>query len=97
MTVLSSRPSIVRTSGMFKFYFYCPEKMSHIMNMCENTNYEDMALSFTDVSIPDHSVEKRSSLRKGGWEGTQESYVHSTNTKTLRVYTFWSNYHTTLG
>ena len=57
MTVLNSRPTTVGTIGMFKLYFYCPEKMSHIKNMCENTNYEDMTLAFTDVSIPDHSAE----------------------------------------
>jgi hypothetical protein len=74
MTVLNSRPSIVRTSGMFKLYFYCPEKMSHIKNMCENTNYEDMTLTFEDVSIPNHSVEKKIKFGEG-WMGRDAGIV----------------------
>ena len=74
MTVLNSRPTIVRTSGMVKLYFYCPEKMSHIKNMCENTNYEDMTLAFADVSIPNHSVEKKIKFGEG-WMGRDAGIV----------------------
>ena len=72
--MLNSEPTIVSTTGMFKIYFYCPEKMSHIKNMCENTNYKDMTLAFTDVSIPDHSVEKKIKFGEG-WMGRDAGIV----------------------
>ena len=74
MTVLNSRPTVVRTSGRFKLYFYCPEKMSHIKNMCENTNYEDMALTVVDVSVPNHSVEHKIKFGEG-WMGKDAGIV----------------------
>jgi hypothetical protein len=73
MTVINSRP-IVRTSGRFKLYFYCPEKMSRIKDMCENTSYEDMTLTVVDVNIPNHSVEHKIKFGEG-WMGKDAGIV----------------------
>ena len=73
MTVLNAGP-IIEIGGMFKLYFRCPEKMSRIKNMCENTSYGDMTLTILSGNVPNQTMEHKITFGEG-WMGKDAGIV----------------------